>query len=1441
MAIGSAYSLLVQARLDDKLLQAELDSVTKTASGEYKINLQAQLDTAKLQDQLQAMQARIQDQISSQMLSVNKYLLGAEGGTPTADAAIASAQQYQTVLQSLQGIPYVSPEQQAQIKEAYTNWQLNKAAVTENTSVLGEFGQALETSFKYTLTYGLAVQTIFGTFQSIKDGVQYVKDLNDAMTQTRMITGQTSDQVTKLYGNYQQMASQLGVTTLEVSKASDTWLRQGKSAQDAAQLTQATIEMSKLAATDQTTAAENLTAIMNGFKMQAGDATSVMDKMLALTNSTKTTAAVSFQDISAAMQASASTASEAGVSYDQLASYIATIGTVTQASGDTVGNALKTMFSRFEQVKAGATEGADSLNNVDKVLHTVGLSVTDANGNFIDLGTIIDELGKKWNTLDTFQKNQLATAVAGARQYNSFIALMDNYNNALDYQKAELESTGLSTQRYGSYLDSVAASAAKAQTAWQGLWSDTINSAGIKFFYDLSAGIATTIDKIGGLETVLEIAIPLILAFNAAWVKTIGINILGFLSQLVAGISSLDVLLPAMTSGMETVTVVNGEVATSFDLVAISEAGATLGITLLIAGLVKLGEALDKEKQANADFDKQQQDTIDTIYKSATSYQEYHDKVVAALDQQGIKLNNLGQAYEVVAGNQIRYLNGIKVLTDAQYEAARSSEQLAAYEDLAARHLNDQATSAENAVPQLQALDTTLKSLQDSNKTLDDIITKSQGNKLTFDDIQKLLALSPDYANALTIEGDKVSVNTDLLRQYQVAQADKAVADAKAAGATDIQIKVLQAYSDQLKTAVAESKTYTDTFTAMIASTMNQMTAQQALSGGFQKLSAGLDQINNEFKSGQISASSYFQSLNSQLKSVDFSKMFAQNKDAAQVFFAGLSLNAMQALGQINAAFKAGDIDVNEYTKALEEITKTFQFLGGVVRDFGSSMGMTSSQISQITSSLSGMANAAGQLAGMQQLNVDLEGALADQAKGTLDKTSQSYTDAMMQIANAAAASGQTFTDMQGNALVGAQNIYNYITANAANFNAFANQAANKTGNLTQTILQDIGSMLETLGSSISNFKAQITMTPNIQWGSIPVLGMNLPIPTNVTFTLGATSTLSMGDIGKAISGFGQQLQATSLNWDSSIYTLPQTMNQISGTAGNAANSIKDIGSALTKAAGGAKDLTSQLDKMKTAAEDALNAQLAGYKAIIDAQKQMIDNTLQQRTYEEDIANQNQSIAQIKNRLLAIQFDTSDAANAERLTLTDELNKAQQKLSDTEAKQSADVQKAALDADYAAFEARIKTAVDAIKALNATSVSQLATQISQILASIGNAPAIKPQTTATIQTFHSGMEVGYAGEVGGDEVFAKLMKGEAVITPAEISTFMNKTLPQITSSAAMNSGVTFAKLFDLNVQGNLDSSVMPDLEKLSNDIVNRINQTLTGRGYVRQTQITGVV
>lgn len=63
----------------------------------------------------------------------------------------------------------------------------------------------------------------------------------------------------------------------------------------------------------------------------------------------------------------------------------------------------------------------ESLNNVDKVLSSVGLSLRDESGQIRDLGEVLDEVAAKWDTYTRNQQNQISTAIAGesfARTYS---------------------------------------------------------------------------------------------------------------------------------------------------------------------------------------------------------------------------------------------------------------------------------------------------------------------------------------------------------------------------------------------------------------------------------------------------------------------------------------------------------------------------------------------------------------------------------------------------------------------------------------------------------------------------------------------------------------------------------------------------------------------------------------------------------------------------------------------------------------------------------------------------------------------------------------------------------------------------------------------------------------------------------------------------------------
>nr|DAI07837.1 MAG TPA: minor tail protein [Caudoviricetes sp.] len=89
--------------------------------------------------------------------------------------------------------------------------------------------------------------------------------------------------------------------------------------------------------------------------------------------------------------------------------------------------------------------------------------------------------------------------------------------------------------------------------------------------------------------------------------------------------------------------------------------------------------------------------------------------------------------------------------------------------------------------------------------------------------------------------------------------------------------------------------------------------------------------------------------------------------------------------------------------------------------------------------------------------------------------------------------------------------------------------------------------------------------------------------------------------------------------------------------------------------------------------------------------------------------------------------------------------------------------------------------------------------------------------------FHTGVEAGFVGGLKGNEMFAKLMKGELVITPEQQDKFVNQTLPSMLGKNAFESNVGKGDIsfdLDINVAGNLDDKVVPKIESVMKNVVN---------------------
>jgi TP901 family phage tail tape measure protein len=119
-------------------------------------------------------------------------------------------------------------------------------------------------------------------------------------------------------------------------------------------------------------------------------------------------------------------------------------------------------MSRYGNVKAGAynklnvdsesSDTSEKLNDVERVLNKMGISIRKTNLEFKDFDEVLDEIADRWGTLDNVTKRAMANAFAGVRQNEAFLVLMENYDKYKDLLDVSETSKGTAERKYQSYF-----------------------------------------------------------------------------------------------------------------------------------------------------------------------------------------------------------------------------------------------------------------------------------------------------------------------------------------------------------------------------------------------------------------------------------------------------------------------------------------------------------------------------------------------------------------------------------------------------------------------------------------------------------------------------------------------------------------------------------------------------------------------------------------------------------------------------------------------------------------------------------------------------------------------------------------------------------------------------------------------------------------------------
>ena len=186
-----------------------------------------------------------------------KVLLG--GQIQQADLASRKATEERKLFEWLRGGGDKDAQERAQAKMQLLQQEAASTQAASQPGLIGGIEQRALGYLRYMFS-GMGVARIIArVMQGIKKVTQEAKALDQALTNLRIVTGDTKVSTTNLLGEYANLAKQLGVTTKEVASSAVGWLRQGYSLAESMDLVKSSMYLSTLGMMDSAAATKSLT------------------------------------------------------------------------------------------------------------------------------------------------------------------------------------------------------------------------------------------------------------------------------------------------------------------------------------------------------------------------------------------------------------------------------------------------------------------------------------------------------------------------------------------------------------------------------------------------------------------------------------------------------------------------------------------------------------------------------------------------------------------------------------------------------------------------------------------------------------------------------------------------------------------------------------------------------------------------------------------------------------------------------------------------------------------------------------------------------------------------------------------------------------------------------------------------------------------------------
>ena len=365
-------------------------------------------------------------------------------------------------------------EAQKEVKKGATVWQKIKDSIKHLA--------------KYLLTFG----SFYKIVAAIKQGITYVKELDDSLTEMKKV----SDETTQSLKNFQKasfdIADSIGATAKAIQDSTADFMRLGYSIDEASKLAKDANIYANVGDMEIDEATEHMISSIKAWSSEFSSEVEASSAIIDRYNEIGNNFAITSADIGSAMERSAAALKAGGNTLNESLGLI-TAGNIIQQDADTTANALKVLSLRIRGSKADLEEMGEETDGLasstsklrSEIKGLTGVDIMLDENTYKSTAQIIQEIGAVWDKLSDVSQAATLEKLAGKTRASVVAGLLENYDIIDDVIKSAEGADGSALEENEKYLDSMQGKINQLTNHIQEFWSTLLDSEVLKTLIDV--------------------------------------------------------------------------------------------------------------------------------------------------------------------------------------------------------------------------------------------------------------------------------------------------------------------------------------------------------------------------------------------------------------------------------------------------------------------------------------------------------------------------------------------------------------------------------------------------------------------------------------------------------------------------------------------------------------------------------------------------------------------------------------------------------------------------------------------------------------------------------------------------------------------------------------------------------------------------------------------